>query len=493
MKSKTKFKQLLLLLLVFTFSAAIAFGQDCGDVNADGSTDIVDALLAAQCYVGLINCPPAEIGDVNCDGSIDIVDALLLAQFYVGLGITLDCCEPPPTDPPPTDPPPTDPPGEDVTLEMQAEDAAFDGDVESDHSGYTGSGYVNTPNEVGAWIEWTIDVDRDCNAECVFTYATSGSGRPMDLSVNGNGNGSLSFPDTGAWTTWSTETADIILSTGSNAIRLTATSSGGAPNMDKMDITIFNLGANAVHTDPCIGWNYIQFTTTNHVHAGTTTPYIYAIFGADHVIKLYGESDGSGFKKNTLYSYYLCGGTGTGGHSFTGNVASIPSENWNFITLKTPSRNALNFTNLRIRHSSAYLLKSYDSYWLDAPDAKHLGLAGEIMEYKLSTWGNGAEFTNATVFYALSELGTVDSSKFGTAAGWCSEFAAWCLRHNGLFVPNPFVNTYVGYPDLGHEDIRDYFDVRGKLYDNYHHQQYRHLYHFWIYRWWHGKGILWIR
>ena len=60
----------------------------------------------------------------------------------------------------------------------------------------------------------------------------------MDLTVNGSGSISLSFPDTGAWTTWSTETADILLDAGSNAIRLTATSSGGAPNMDKMDITI---------------------------------------------------------------------------------------------------------------------------------------------------------------------------------------------------------------------------------------------------------------
>ena len=52
MKSKTQFKQLLILLLVFTFSAAIAFGQNCGDANTDGSSDIVDALLVAQCYAG---------------------------------------------------------------------------------------------------------------------------------------------------------------------------------------------------------------------------------------------------------------------------------------------------------------------------------------------------------------------------------------------------------------------------------------------------------
>jgi endoglucanase len=57
-----------------------------GDVNSDGTVDIVDALLSAQYYVGL---NPANFnaanGDVNCDGNVDIVDALLIAQYYVGL------------------------------------------------------------------------------------------------------------------------------------------------------------------------------------------------------------------------------------------------------------------------------------------------------------------------------------------------------------------------------------------------------------------------
>lgn len=56
-----------------------------GDVNNDGSIDIVDALLVAQCYVGITPCPPLPAGDVNCNGSIDIVDALLIAQYYVGI------------------------------------------------------------------------------------------------------------------------------------------------------------------------------------------------------------------------------------------------------------------------------------------------------------------------------------------------------------------------------------------------------------------------
>jgi hypothetical protein len=59
---------------------------DLGDVNGDGSIDIVDALLIAQYYVDLnpANFIPGN-ADTNCDGTIDIVDALLVAQYYVGL------------------------------------------------------------------------------------------------------------------------------------------------------------------------------------------------------------------------------------------------------------------------------------------------------------------------------------------------------------------------------------------------------------------------
>jgi hypothetical protein len=57
-----------------------------GDVNNNGSIDIVDALLVAQYYVGL---NPSEFiieaADVNCDSSVNIIDALMIAQFYVGL------------------------------------------------------------------------------------------------------------------------------------------------------------------------------------------------------------------------------------------------------------------------------------------------------------------------------------------------------------------------------------------------------------------------
>jgi len=56
-----------------------------GDVNRSGTIDIVDALLVAQSYVGIIVDIQQCSADVNKDGIVDIIDALKIAQCYVGL------------------------------------------------------------------------------------------------------------------------------------------------------------------------------------------------------------------------------------------------------------------------------------------------------------------------------------------------------------------------------------------------------------------------
>ncbi|MBN1697643.1 MAG: hypothetical protein JW881_09030 [Spirochaetales bacterium] len=75
-----------LFLLAFLILPCAIFAQSMGDVDANGSINIVDALLVAQHYVGLT---PAEFysayADVSGDGTINIVDALMIAQCYVGL------------------------------------------------------------------------------------------------------------------------------------------------------------------------------------------------------------------------------------------------------------------------------------------------------------------------------------------------------------------------------------------------------------------------
>jgi hypothetical protein len=68
----------------------------CGDANSSGGATMVDAMLTAQCVVGLIPCPcsPDNLWacDVNCSGTVTMVDAMLIAQYVVGLIPGLNCC-----------------------------------------------------------------------------------------------------------------------------------------------------------------------------------------------------------------------------------------------------------------------------------------------------------------------------------------------------------------------------------------------------------------
>ena len=86
-------KKVCIFVLLLLFGISLIVAAECGDVNSDGTIDIVDALLIAQYYVGL---NPANFdstaADVNSDNSIDIVDALLIAQLYVGLIDELPGC-----------------------------------------------------------------------------------------------------------------------------------------------------------------------------------------------------------------------------------------------------------------------------------------------------------------------------------------------------------------------------------------------------------------
>lgn len=61
-----------------------------GDVNGDGSINVVDALFVAQYTVGLrtLNSQQLAAADVNCDGQVNVVDALFIAQYTVGLRTT---------------------------------------------------------------------------------------------------------------------------------------------------------------------------------------------------------------------------------------------------------------------------------------------------------------------------------------------------------------------------------------------------------------------
>lgn len=62
-----------------------------GDVNSDGSTDIVDVVNLIQGVVSVAEGSNSKASDTNCDGTRDIADIVLLIQ-YVVFGTPTPCC-----------------------------------------------------------------------------------------------------------------------------------------------------------------------------------------------------------------------------------------------------------------------------------------------------------------------------------------------------------------------------------------------------------------
>lgn len=132
-----------------------------------------------------------------------------------------------------TEPPPPGP-------DYQAEDAVIgSGQVDSDHAGFTGTGFVNYDNITGSYVEWTVTAPTAASHNLTFRYANGTStNRPMSITVDGTViDAGLAFPGTGAWTTWRTSTATVTLTAGSHIIRATATTSNGGPNVDRLTLS----------------------------------------------------------------------------------------------------------------------------------------------------------------------------------------------------------------------------------------------------------------
>jgi len=122
----------------------------------------------------------------------------------------------------------------------EAENAAYSAGstVDADHAGYSGSGFVNTANAVGAYVEWTVNAATAGIRTVSIAYANGTTAdRPMDITVNGQVVASgVSFPPTADWSTWRTVDVAVPLAAGANTIRTTATTANGCPNLDHLDV-----------------------------------------------------------------------------------------------------------------------------------------------------------------------------------------------------------------------------------------------------------------
>jgi hypothetical protein len=121
----------------------------------------------------------------------------------------------------------------------EAESAVISGGVvESNHAGFSGTGFVNTDNAAGPYVEWTVNSAAGGAATLSIGYANGTTvNRPLDVTVNGVlVRDELAFAGTGAWTTYSSVQVPVTLQAGENKVRVTATTANGAPNLDYLDV-----------------------------------------------------------------------------------------------------------------------------------------------------------------------------------------------------------------------------------------------------------------
>lgn len=122
----------------------------------------------------------------------------------------------------------------------QSENGTWDaaGVFETTNAGWTGTGYVNSGNAVGAFTEVTVNVPTAGSYMIDFRYANgTATDRPADLRINGAVvQAGVSFIGTGAWTTWDDVVVTKTLNAGNNTIRLTATTANGCANLDKVTV-----------------------------------------------------------------------------------------------------------------------------------------------------------------------------------------------------------------------------------------------------------------
>jgi hypothetical protein len=110
--------------------------------------------------------------------------------------------------------------------------------VATNHTGFSGTGFVDFTNATGGFIQWTVTAPAAGTATLAIRYANgTTTNRPMNVSVNGTVVvTNRAFDGTGSWDTWQTVTVTVPLNSGGNTIRVTATTSNGGPNVDYIEV-----------------------------------------------------------------------------------------------------------------------------------------------------------------------------------------------------------------------------------------------------------------
>ncbi|MFF3124985.1 carbohydrate-binding protein [Streptomyces sp. NPDC057908] len=153
-----------------------------------------------------------------------------------------------------------------ATAAYEAENASlYRAAVATNHTGFTGTGFVDYTNVAGGYIEWTVDADTAGSTTFDLRYANgTTTNRPLDISVNGvTVAAGKAFNGTGSWDSWATAQVAVTLKAGANTVRATATTANDGPNIDSLTTGTTAAGPGAMAAAPYeyLGWGNPQKPT----------------------------------------------------------------------------------------------------------------------------------------------------------------------------------------------------------------------------------------
>jgi Glycosyl hydrolase family 66/Carbohydrate binding module (family 35) len=109
--------------------------------------------------------------------------------------------------------------------------------VDTDHPGYTGTGFVDQFAEVNDGVSFTVKATTNADYVLRFKYANGGSDATRDVYVDGKYAGTVQFKNTGNWDTWKYGELTVSLKEGHHSIVLWYNlANNGTINLDHLDM-----------------------------------------------------------------------------------------------------------------------------------------------------------------------------------------------------------------------------------------------------------------
>lgn len=125
------------------------------------------------------------------------------------------------------------------------------GVIDTKHSGYTGTGFIDTENAIGASIIWSISAATAKTYTAQIRFGNGGAAaRRATVVINDNQIKTLDFPTNSNWTQWQTVNVDMPLKAGTNSIKLVSETADGLANIDSIRITGNGITPAACPTTP---------------------------------------------------------------------------------------------------------------------------------------------------------------------------------------------------------------------------------------------------